>query len=832
MHTAKRVLLGGGLVLSLALVPEVACAGPARIGNYIIPGTFAASLEQGMTVPVYIRYQGSEQKSQQQIADATISLVDGSIIVKNLTLTELPDNAVLSDKTRDLVDKIRDIKFHDNTDIELSTDAHLQLNVASFHLEMIVSQDALTEAVIARSSLLGPSSVESVSNVLNYSFGSYYNDYKTGSSSRSYLTVDNTTSLREHHLNVNGSFYGIGDSSSTGKLYRAMYERDYEGYRVALGMLDTWNMQSIASLNALNGGKIYGASYGNRGSTVVENNTLSLTPVTVFLPAAGEVHVYRDDRLLSVQNFNMGSYEIDTSRFPYGIYDVTIKVVVNGKTLNTRISRVNKIFSRKQSAGLNEVSWQVFGGALDYDRVSYKRNHYQDLGNEQTWISGGAASLTLAVLAGLTVKSTAYGFENNTVSETELSVNINEYVSAGSQALVANDSSWRNINNININIPGGVGSVWASREASHIGDRLPMQERDNYSVGGTLNIGKFIPHGGSLTVGQTENHYSGNKYRNMDYSTTLYSGRYATIGLRAGIQRYYYSSKSDDGQQERYVSLDISLPLASWLSVGVSRDRYGSTQGSVSARKQFSEGPITSAGISASTRLSGEQNYNNNYSLNGNFSYDTKYNSGTVSVTRSADNSTNMNFSSQGSLAWAGKSFGLSKERQRAGVIVKTNLLGDGKLTAKINNRNYILSGKSNFIALPPYARYQMEIMNDKNSEDSFDIISGRKQELTLYPGNVGVLSPEVKSMVTVFGRIRYADGTLASNKDIHNHIGKTHTDSKGEFAMDIDKKYPVITLVSGNGSVCEADLDLEKARGAAWVGDVKCNDQTTLAER
>jgi hypothetical protein len=102
--------------------------------------------------------------------------------------------------------------------------------------------------------------------------------------------------------------------------------------------------------------------------------------------------------------------------------------------------------------------------------------------------------------------------------------------------------------------------------------------------------------------------------------------------------------------------------------------------------------------------------------------------------------------------------------------------------------------------------------MNDRNSEDSFDIVSGRKQSLNLYPGNVGVVEPEVKSMVTVFGRVRYPDGELATNTDIHNHIGKTRTDAKGEFAIDIDKKFPVITLVSANGNICEADLDLEKA--------------------
>lgn len=827
-----KYLVGGSVFLSLALTPGFAHSAPVKIGKYVIPGAFARSLEQGMTVPVFIRYQETDEKSQQKIADAVISLVDGNITVKSIRVSDLPNNAVLSDKTRAMVEKIADAKFVDNTAIALSPEARLQLNVSSFHLEMIVSRDALTEAVVARSTLLGPSSVDRLSNVLNYNFGTYYNDYQNGSSSRSYLTLDNTLSLREHHFNINGSVYGIGESNGSSKVYRAMYERDYEGYRLALGMLDTWNVQSIASLNALNGGKIYGASYGNKGSTVVENTALSLTPITVFLPAAGEVHVFRDGRLLSVQNFSMGSYEIDTSRFPYGVYDVTVDIVVNGRTVNTRVSRVNKIFARQQAAGMDQLSWQVFGGSLDYDRVSYKRNHYHNAGSEQTWIAGGAASLTLAILSGLNVKSTLYGFDSNAVNETDLTLNVNEYVSVATQTLVANDGTWRNVSSVSLNASGGFGSVWASREDSKIGDRLPVQERDNYSIGGTINLGRFISHGGSLTVSQTENRYSGNKYRNLDYSTTLYAGRYATVGLRAGVQRYYYNNRNDDGRQERYFSLDFSLPLASWLSVGASRDRYGATQGNISARKQFEDGPITSAGIAASTRLSGEQNYGNDYSVNGNMSYATKYNAGTVSVTRSADNATNLNFSSQGSVAWAGGDFGLSKERQRSGIIVKTGLAGDGRLAAKINNRHYVLSGKSSFIALPPYAQYKLEIMNDRNSEDSFDIVSGRKQSLNLYPGNVGVVAPEVKSMVTVFGRVRYPNGQLAANTDIHNHIGKTRTDAKGEFAIDIDKTFPVITLVSANGNICEADLDLEKARGAAWVGDVQCALQSTMAQR
>ncbi len=92
-----------------------------------------------------------------------------------------------------------------------------------------------------------------------------------------------------------------------------------------MGMVDTWNLQSIASMSALNSSRIYGVSYGNKSSSQTQDNTLALVPVTVFLPAAGEVHVYRDGKLLSIQNFSMGSYELDTSRLPFGIYNVDIR---------------------------------------------------------------------------------------------------------------------------------------------------------------------------------------------------------------------------------------------------------------------------------------------------------------------------------------------------------------------------------------------------------------------------------------------------------------------------------------------------------------------------
>ncbi len=70
-----------------------------------------------------------------------------------------------------------------------------------------------------------------------------------------------------------------------------------------------------------------------------------------LLPAAGEVHLTRDGRLLSVQNFTMGNHEVDTRGLPYGIYDVEVEVIVNGRVISKRTQRVNKLFSRGRGVG-------------------------------------------------------------------------------------------------------------------------------------------------------------------------------------------------------------------------------------------------------------------------------------------------------------------------------------------------------------------------------------------------------------------------------------------------------------------------------------------------
>ncbi|HBM3184797.1 TPA: CS1-pili formation C-terminal domain-containing protein [Klebsiella oxytoca] len=829
----KLEYVKGGTLLGLLLTVHCAFPSnpsmPVRVNNYVIPAVFASALQQGMTVPVYIRYDSGENnltRSRQKIADAVLSVRNGEFLINQISLSDLPGNTELAPAIKTLLSELKEQPFNEGNRLYINKDASIALDTKSFYLEMTVNKEAMSAAILSRSNLLAASTVSMISSILNYTIGSYISKFGDSHNSGNFLTLDSTSSFREHHLNLNGSLYGIGKSQRQEELYRAMYERDYQGNRIAVGMVDTWNLQSIASMSALNSSRIYGVSYGNKSSTLIEDNTLSLVPITVFLPAAGEVHIFREGRLLSIQNFPMGSYEIDTARLPFGVYDVDIQIVVNGKVANTRKAQINKTFAR-QSSMTGKIAWQLFSGFLEYNNMDYRHRRNISYGKKETWLAGLAVSITKPWLSGVNMKSTLYGFDRSGVNESEINIAFNDIINFNQQVLLGTEGTFQGVSTLNFAIPGGYGNIWASRKYGYVGDRLPITKGDYFSAGFSANLNRFVPWLGTFSISRNSNKYNGSTYTNADYSQTLFTNRYATVSMNAGLQRYYYNDHS--GKKERYINLDISLPLSNWLSAGFSSEN-GSLLANTSLRKSFDNGPVTQIGASLSKRIRSNTNddsyQSSDFGVNGYMNYDAKYNTGTLSVSRSSESNTNVSLSSQGNLAWTPESFNLGKGAERSGVVINTDFSEKGNMLAQINGSSYSLTGKSNFISLPPYAEYKIELMNDKNSVDSVDITSGRRNQIVLYPGNISVITPKVKQLVTVFGRVRKPNGAVFASVDIHNHIGKTKTDSNGEFAMDVDKRYPVITLIDKQGGICEADLDLREARGAVWLGDIQCEPQ------
>lgn len=799
-----------------------------QIGNVIIPEAFRNALHDGMSIPLYLHLDGvTGAKDDQRIGNASLVLDENELKISTIQLEEKEENATLNAQTRQQLISLDNIPFNHDFKIPLSNNAWLYLNLHQLTLQLVVRKEALGTLLHTSGEDIGQSSADTLSSTLTYNLGIYNNQMRSGgNNTSSYLSLNDVTALREHHVMVDGTFYGLGSGNHQSDLYKAIYERDFAGHRFAGGMLDSWNLQSLGPITAISAGKIYGLSWGNKANSTIFDNSFSVTPITAFLPAAGEVHIYRDGKLLSVQNFNMGSHEVDTRGLPYGIYDVDVEVFVNGRIVSKNMQRVNKIFSRDRAGA--PLEWQAWGGRMHMD--SWNPGNGKKQNAKETMLvgistSGGTQLLSWAV--------SAYNYNALSVGETQISWPVADHLNLGTQAMVASDNSWSTINSLSTRLPGGFTSVWLSSEKTVIGDLLRRSDANNYAVGTTLNMNVLWSRLGSLSASYNNDHYYQNHYYTADYSQTIYSGRFGSLGLRAGFQRHKNGNNngsSSGSSTEKYIAFDFSLPLGSWFRAGMTHQN-GYTLANLAAQKEFNGGTIRTVGANLSRAISGDAGDDQTLSGGAWAKYDTRYSSGTLNVNSSIDGYINTNLTSSGSIGWQGKNIAASGMNDgNAGVIFRTDIDDEGRLTAKVNGRAFPLTGKRNYLPLEPYKRYEVEIENSRDSVDSYDVARGRKSHVTLYPGNVVLINPEIKERVTVFGRLHAEDGTLLSNARINNHLGRTHTDDHGEFVMDIDKKFPAIAFNAGNNENCEAVLDISNARGAVWVGDVICLGLKTFA--
>ena len=808
-----------------------------KVGGNIIPSAFVSALEQGMSIPVFINYEG--HRSNTKIANANLIIENNKFKLVSIEYLYNEDEAKLSNEIIEALDKSKNEYFDPNMLIKVERNAVLKLDVISFNLDLNITKAAFSLTPKSIINKLGPSTVENASTVVNYDLGFYNNINKnTKNNSNSYFNLDTLTSFAESHLNINATAYEIGNSNQNVELYRAMLERDYQGYRIALGLLSTWNLQSVAAMSALSSSKVYAISFGNKSSSVVNKSSSSLTPVYAFLSSPGEVRIYRQDKLLSIQNFPMGNFEIDTTSLPFGIYDVTGETVIDGKVSSKKSQTINKTFGAL-TTNLNRIDWEMYGGYVDFQNTRYIRedSDYEDGENhrrrqlDKTFLVGLSGATTLSILSGLNLQLSNYAFDKHLVMETGATLGLTKDISLSLQSLLSNNGTYRNIISATTALPYNIGSAWVSKENTVIKSDLPIYESNNYSYGATINLNQFVDRAGSFTISKNHDKRSKSDSVNYEYGNTIYNGKYGNIGLRLGVQRYKYENQKNIN--EKFITLDFSLPLSSWLSAGVSSSN-NNIKANVFFNKNFEDSVITSAGGTVSKLVSDKDNSEANFSTLAYASYDTKYSTGTVTINRPDNERINGNYTARGSLAYSDGLIGASGKSGKSGVIINPNIDGNGEMTAQVNGQSFQVSGKNTFIPLQPYSDYKIELMNSGKSMDSFDIVAGRNKSVTLYPGNVAVYTPNVRKLVTVFGRIKSSDGKLIANAYIKNHIGRTRTDNNGEFSMDVDTRYPVISVVHGNDQnvLCEADLNLDGSKGALWLGDVTCENQTTLAQR
>ncbi|AUZ77451.1 hypothetical protein C3405_20325 [Aeromonas hydrophila] len=816
-ETMVRDMLKKTCLLPLSLLMVVSAsansAAPLKIANVIIPASFAQALAEGLAVPVRLQYTDEENRldtlTDNPIGNATLLLQDGKLHLLHIDFGAGQQQGLLNDQLTAMLASEEKRAFSAEGSLQIDANASMQLDLVAMLLTIRVSRDAFGQARQPDNRVTLTPTVDALTGVHRYNLGySFNSNRQNGHSDSNFLQLDSTVGMGAHHMALGASLYNLGEPEQSGDIYRAMYERDLDDRRIAAGMVSTWDLQTLGVVTGLSTGRIYGASYGNQAQSRKQKADASTTPVQVFMPANGEVRVYREDRLISLQNLAIGNQNIDTSAFPSGVYNVTVEVYVDGRLTSTTTQRVTKLGG---SLGFTqEWGWQWWGGMMEGT---------QNNGDSPLLGVSLARSLDTLELA-----TTTYAFKDAAVGEARANWQATDRVSAQLQTMLASDQSWRFASSLALQAHDNA-SLWLSQEKLETGSALTVSSAELYSAGITLNLGGWVSGLGQLTFNTLHDRQMNSDRSYADYYQHLYAGKFGNLSLRASLQS---DSGTLNGFNNKSITLDYSIPFDNLFSFGMSSNEQGQTTANLNYQKRM-DGVINLASFNASRMMHGSDEHN--MALSGTLGFENRVIGGTMTLGRGHGGDMNGNLIARGALVTTEDSLvASSRNSSGAGLIINTGIDRQGQMLAKVNGQDYPLHGEQTFLALPPYGEYEIELLNSKRGKDSYDINTG-KQRYTLFPGNVATLdaSSTIKEMVTVFGILRAEDGSLLANARIDNHIGTTVTNEEGEFSLDVDKANPMLTFRQGN-DFCEAELDLEKHSGAAWVGIITCQGLPTYA--
>ncbi|WP_196491506.1 TcfC E-set like domain-containing protein [Burkholderia diffusa] len=776
---------------------ESRAAGELRVGKFSFPENLLGSLEQGIEVPVRVKTAaGSEEAGKASIkyAGGDITLTDFALSKIKLTEASKQQIAALQGKPLSVVAEATPAAATPDTILA-------EFNLRTFEVLAQLPEEAYAAEGEARSFALADSTEKHLSGVLNYDVSGVKN---ARSEANGYLHVKSVTGYGVYHAYVDGDVRTDSDMS----LYEARIERDFKGFNVTGGYLGTWAMSALGQTTFLPGGKFFGISAGNTARSEINDGSLARTPLFAFMPASGEVQIYRDGKLINVQRVSIGNQEIDTRSLPVGSYAVRVDVVVNGRVVS---SKAEQVYKPGNGGTGKDTQYQFFGG-------QYIANGVYGQGSVAEPLIGASGKTSTRFG---TFHGSSYYFHGLAAAELRYQRNF-KYGSLGIDTGLTTDGGFR----LNANGAANYGPVsgWVNHMVTTgSSPRNGVYNQRTTSFGGNVNVAQVFGWKKSASLGVSASVYQGsNQDYRLDWNQDIYTNKWMRVSLSGGQMFSRNSQPGRTWNKAFYVGLNASFSFGDG-GIDYSRSRDSEQIGAHIGWKptQVDGLDYVSAGVNHSRALNGgrgnasstqanmsAQGHNSLFGWQGNLSLD---DTGDLSGTAAA----------QGTVGWNVNGIGFTSKRGESGVIVGVDKAARGQLELTSEGNRQLLGGRSTFVPLTGYKAHTVQIRTRRDTPENFDIQDG-EAKLVLYPGNVASIRPKVRRLVTVFG-VLTENGTIRPNTEIQNHIGKTVTDAAGGFVIDVDSSYPSIQYQTDSGGTCKIDFDLSAAQGALWVNEVSC---------
>ncbi len=573
-------------------------------------------------------------------------------------------------------------------------------------------------------------------------------------------------------------------------------QRDNQGWEAELGVFES----EARSTNFFSQVDITGIRAKTSLNTRTDIKTNNATNIFIFLNARSRVEVFRNNRLIDARFYDAGNRQLDTSRFPDGAYQITIRIREENGSERTEeyffvrnyllppadepilYAEAGKINELEQHTVLPESTNDTFvhiGGAL---RVS-----------ENTAIEG-------EILTANKQHMLQTGFVH-VMSGLQSQVNV----------MATTESDWGI--SLRENYANNAFSLGVDFRHVHQGDD-DVADIDEFDL-----VTRDTTQASASLVHELLSGRAFWRYRHLDLSDAEKSETYSFNYRKQLLRKTYYQLDWDLGASKDTKDYLFNTQLKFTfrkknntyrLNSGVQRARINGSYdndaiGSVRwhhARKDPKFGKLQSQLFHIKE---------SEFDTSGlNLSSESRYGFNEVELNKTdnrGDTSFGYSLRSQLSIAsdFNTASMGGAQRNNSAVIINLTGKSKGEKFEVYVNRQaiGFAEVGKSTIIPLAPYETYDVRLVSRSESFLNFD---ETPREITLYPGNVNTLHWDITRVLVLIGKVIDQHGQPIKNAKI-NHSGPfAGTDDRGWFQIETGAT-DSLELQQSGGSICRVEL-------------------------
>jgi hypothetical protein len=576
-----------------------------------------------------------------------------------------------------------------------------------------------------------------------------------------------------------------------------------------------------------------GVMYGSSDSLVINNPKPSIYPIYVTANRQGSVEIYRDGLLINTQAVPAGLQTLDTRPLPGGIYEVEVRLVVDGQTTSSAQELVYKpnnwrnhderwrynLFTGRESSLLSNWDRQADGDTVAGAAFNFLLHPRVILG-----MSGRQVRDTLQYGTSIdwTVINNASLFAN--IYQTEdygTGLDLQGLYAYGRGSIVASHNrSWLDTTRLYDTLPDG---TRLRQRNVFVGQTRHSSLAVNHRLTQKSSVNARVSHSQGNTVGTGVD---------LDWTQrTQLFGNDANWRFSLFDRPGSYSSGNN---RDRGVDVSLNLALGGpgeqltgSLGSRTARNGGGDHHASLTYRKNLQDHLLQSVSATATTDTYG-------VGLSAMATMHSELVSGDGFLQRSSYNNDvagGLNLDSTVAIGARKMVMTSQAHRDGAGMIidVESDIDGIALRADDLSGGSAVLRPGRNFVPLTAFKSSAVNFDFEGNHVPAASIQPPRSR-YHLNKGGVEYRKITISKTVTVLGRLIDPQGKPLKGHHIINHASRGVSEVDGFFSMEMNAGSPTLEVRSGDQLLCRFRLDPNNARrenDVLMIGDLRCSPKT-----